>query len=216
MAWRYLFIDESGDSGEQSPFFVIGVVDLAADALVEMRRLLASLRYHHEMFREVKTSRLGSESRKRRQTCDLACHLFGRADVHCTVLYVDKQRYSGPYLGKTGKGVWPVRFRNFLTKVLLEKHFASHPIAPGTELDLVFDRVTMKVSERRNLESYLGGNRNLPKFTYFTHVDSEYADSMILPDLAVSLVKDFLSGVKELENATLARAQIACLDASSP
>jgi hypothetical protein len=215
MPWRFVFIDESGEAGPQSPYFVAAAVDCPAETLPVMRRIAAPYRYHLEMHKEVKTAKLLGHERPRRKASELFCVLMEEG-VSCTVVHLDKAAYTGPYLGTTGKKPWPTRFRNFVLRLLLENHFTENPVANKINLELIFDRVSLAKKDREEMERYISGNWNLPTIQYYTHVDSEYTDAILWPDLAVTIVKEHLSGAAEQPEAAAARALMHCVDITSP
>jgi hypothetical protein len=214
MSWRFVFIDESGDAGLKSPFFVAAAVDCPKEALSSMRRLHAPFRHHLEMHKEVKTAKLNHSGRPRRKACEVLSALIDEG-LTCTVVHLDKASYSGPYLGTTGKDPWPTRFRNFVLRQLLEQHFEKYP-AGNSHIELVFDRVSMSRKDRDELERYVTGNWKLPTVEYFTHVDSEYTEAIIWPDLVATVVKEHLSGVDESPEAAALRAQLHSVDITAP
>jgi hypothetical protein len=215
MGWRYIFVDESGDPGSQSPFFVAAAVDCPAEAFETIRRLTAPYRHHFGLAKEVKAASLLSHKKSRQMACEMLSALTDH-DVHGTVVHLDKQSYDGPYLGTTGMKPWPQRFRNFVLRLLVEKHFNEFPVGDGTLLELVFDRVSLPRSDRNELERYLSTKAAIPPVEYFTHVDSEYAEPIMWPDLAVTIVKEFLAGEPEPDHAASLRALLHCVDITHP
>lgn len=194
MSRRFLFVDESGDPGSESKFFLIAVVDLSRDALSEWRRLVAPYRHHNGLWKEMKSAGLNRTGRPYTQACDLLTAVLGYENAAATVSWADKTSYTGPYLGRNGSPVVPLKFRNFLTRMTFERHFQTNPVIHPTEVEVVFDRISLNQEDRQNLEQYLSNNHRLPTFHDYTHVDSDYVDTVFLPDLAVTVVKDWLRG----------------------
>ena len=216
MSVRYLLMDESGDPGLDTDFFIAGTVEVSREALKDLRRLLAPYTHHYHLYNENKAAGLSATGRPRLKACEILCAILDRDDTHASVVYVEKDRYTGPYLGKQGKPVVPAKFRNFVTRLLLEHHFQGRNIPTDTQIELVFDRVSMSRAVRQNLESYLSGNFRLPTIHHYTHVDSEYADPIFMPDLAVTVVKEYLRGDPETLEALAVMAALNCLDVSAP
>ena len=195
----FIFIDETGDPGKDlhggsSPYFAIGAVHVTDISLEKLHRHLFAMGYFSGRFRELKSSRLSRLQKD--QIEDIAKWLYASDDVGVTVVFVDKYHYTGPYFSQEGERSYdPIRFRNFLTRLLLEQHVAIRPMM-STECDLIFDRAIAE-SEEENLRRYLRGNFRLPVFTNILQCDSRYVLALQFTDAIVHIVKEYLFGQRE-------------------
>ncbi len=150
--------------------------------------------YFSGRFKELKSSRLSRFQKD--QIEDIAKALCESDDFFITVIFVDKRLYSGPYFSlQDGPKPDPVRFRNFLTRQLLEQHFLKSKLE-SQECDLVFDRAIAEHDED-NLKRYLRGNFSLPAFTNILQCDSRYVPALQFTDAIVHIVKEYLFGGRE-------------------
>ena len=98
--------------------------------------------------------------------------------IWASVVYLDKETYGGPYLRPDSpRGQDTQRFRNFMLRRLLERHFARHPLASRL-YDLVLDRVEMSRRQQEELWDYLSDNLRIPAPNNITHAASLYVEGL--------------------------------------
>lgn len=179
----FIFIDEHGDPGPP----VTGSSHFASIALhttdVSLQRLVecfADLRFYRQLYSETKN--LDSNPALRPKLVEILRHLSAAHDVHFSVTFREKSRYTGPYMDP----VDGIRFRNFQVRRLLEWHFSRHTVVTS-ECEVVFDRHSHSASQLDNLRTYLKDNYRLPTFTGLTAVDSRYVELIQVADLALRI-----------------------------
>ena len=182
----YLFVDESGDPGYRldpasgellsSPHYVAAVLHVTDDAFVHINRHMAAFRYYSGMNRELKLPR--NQDTATRLLQPVAAMVESGVNVWASAVFMDKQRYSGGYLGPQSiLPESPTKFRNFVLRLLLEHHFEQFPLKTE-QYDLVLDRVEMTKGDRDNLELYLAQNLSIPTPRHVTHASSIYVDGL--------------------------------------
>lgn len=98
--------------------------------------------------------------------------------IWASVVYADKLRYTGPFLKPEGRRkVNPLRFRNYILRLLLEHHFQTYPLQ-SRHYDLVLDRVDLTRAQAEDLWDYLYGNLAIPNPAHFTHAFSIYVEAL--------------------------------------
>lgn len=196
-----MFIDESGDPGfpGSNPTYIL-VVSHMSDAVFDaVRKHVASFRYFHEVTREFKDwggLLHGPVSPQWRSLLGLFAELTATSEITTTGHWLVKEKYvtnGGPYLGvgETSK------FRNFQLRLLLERHKGRR--AWGPDIDVVMDRWSMSLDQRRNLEDYVRNNWRLRPVGNVTTVSSSYVDSVQIVDLYTRLVRRVVEGKASLE-----------------
>lgn len=186
----FIFIDEHGDPGpigagsDRFATCAVHVTDASLERLVEC---FADMRFYRQTYGEIK--RLHHDARLRPKLAEILMHMSEAHDVGFSVTFLDKRRYTGPYLGP-GEGT---HFRNFQVRRLLEWHLSQHPLRTSV-CEIVFDRHGHSLAQLADFARYLNKNWNLPPFAHVTGVDSLYVESIQVADLALSLYRK-----KELE-----------------
>ena len=182
----FLFVDESGDPGygmEQnsgrllsSPFFVLAALHLCDDSIPQINRHVAALRYLRSFDRELKLP--AQQQYAGRLLGPIGQLAQSHYNVWASVVYVDKEQYTGRYLKPTPEAETdPLRFRNYVLRRLLQHHFSLHPLQ-SNQYDLVLDRVDMTAADRENLTTYLRSRPDIPPPTYVTHASSIYVEGL--------------------------------------
>lgn len=191
-----LFIDESGDPGSDmqggsSRYFAMGCLHLTDVSLDALHKHYCAFEYFQARVREIKSSKLSRLQKD--QISDMFKWMSGTNGISTTVAFIDKQRYTGPFLNvgvpQAGEAR---RFRDFLARLMFERHFAKYP--PQTlETELVFDQAIHE-SEEASLRAYLRGNMLLPRLDRVSQCDSRYVPALQFIDVLVHFVKEIYFG----------------------
>lgn len=159
-----------------SPFFVLAALHLCDDSIPQINRQVAAFRYLRSFDRELKLP-------AQQQYAGRLLEPIGKLaesdyNVWASVVYVDKERYTGRYLKPTPEvATDPLRFRNYALRRLLRHHFSLHPLK-SNQYDLVLDRVDLTAADRENLTTYLRSRPDIPPPTYVTHASSVYVEGL--------------------------------------
>ena len=156
----YLFIDESGDPGNDdgtrntTPYYVELAIHIESKYLETLGAHVSNWRYVECIIREPKILPKDEEKCKRFLQPFVEVHKVGA--IQCTAVYLRKDKYNGPYL-KTDDPIWNnrLRFRNFVHKQLLEHYFSLYPKAPDDYIVTVFDYYRMLRADLENVTFYL-------------------------------------------------------------
>lgn len=176
----FIFIDESGDPGHRSTHFACMAMHTTDLALRNVVECFSDMRFYRTLFGEMKN--LHENRPLRPKLVQMLRGLQDAGHVFFTTTYLEKSRYTGPYL-TAGHGT---EFRNFQVRRLLEAHF-SHTTLLAADCELVFDRHSHSAGQLAEFAAYLNNNWNLPSFTSITAVDSRYVESIQVVDLALRL-----------------------------
>jgi hypothetical protein len=191
----YVFIDESGDSGDiarnRSNSFYYAELALQADSQ-NIHRLcehITNWRYVRGRFKEFESLPSGSDL-SRFLIPVIQMQMDGL--IKCSGVYLDKNTYGGRYLRmQPGREINAIYFRNYVHRKLLEFHFSLYPVEQKS-IELIFDRYEMSKESISNLEHYLDANWNIPKIKHITHADSVYCEALQLTSQLVNSLKDFV------------------------
>jgi hypothetical protein len=212
-----VFVDESGDPGADldsgsSGYFAIGCLHLTDISIERLHRHYCAFGYFQTRLRELKSSRLSRLQKD--QLADIVKSFAEDVEMSASVVYLNKRKYTGPYLRKGGSRPQnPVFFRNFVTRLLFERHFANHPLT-STECELVFDNAIAE-AEEFNLKAYLRGNGRLPRFDKILQCDSRYVPMLQFIDVIIHCVKEYYFGdPRSIDNRLLSHVDI--YDVSCP
>lgn len=168
----YLFIDESGDPGDNDGTGdnTLHYAELAFQ--IEHKHIEALVghiinwRYIENLIREPKT--LPTDETKRNNFLKPIVELHQAGAIKCTAVYLLKDKYTGPYL-KENK---PILFRNFVHRQLLKHHFNIYPTMPDDYVVAIFDYFRMSRSDFRNVNNYLCNICGFP-LDNIVHLDSK-------------------------------------------
>lgn len=198
----FIFVDESGDPGyvvdsctgqlRGSAHFLLAALHVTDQSINVINRHLAAFRYYTAFDRELKLPPdMERFSRLLEPICQAAEQ---RSDIHASVVYLDKENYTGSYL-KPG-GLRPqsqLYFRNRVLRCLLEHHFAHYQLE-SDQYDLILDRVDMNLEQIDNQRQYLNSNQNFRGPRYITHASSIYVEGLQVVDHIARGFKDVVYG----------------------
>ncbi len=209
----YVFIDESGDPGNvlepgaSSPYYAELALQINEEAWEYFIEHVISWKYVLGKFKEAKP--LPSRNDQFQRYINPFMELYNSKNLFCSCVYLKKAKYTGPYLQSS-----PIRFRNFIHRMLLEYHFQLFP-AHDNDIELVFDRYRTSIEEENNLKDYLMNNFNLPSFEYICHANSIYSEALQVTSQLVNAVKDLILGTAD-KNRRESLAFISLKDITQP
>lgn len=191
---EFIFVDESGDPGfgpGSQPLYLLIATHMDEATLDDIRRHLASFRYHHNVRREFKNQKWADKlSPPSLRLLEFLGELSEEGRLTSTCTWLNKERYKNagaPYVDST----W--QFRHYQIRRLLETHIARR--SWGTNLDLVIDRWQATHEQQANLLHYLRGNYKLrPQIANVTMVDSLYTDPIQIADIFARLARRVIQG----------------------
>lgn len=198
----YIFIDESGDPGYtvdpltgkllSTMYYTTAAFHICDDCFSDLNAHVAAFRYLTGMTKNLKLPPEHIIFEKLIQPISTLA-ASGR-NIWASVVYLNKQRYTGAYLKPGGKRLPdPIKFRNRILRCLLEYHFSFYPLR-SQHYDLVLDRIEMTKSEVENLQNYLARNYNIPTPTHITHASSIYVDGLQVVHHIATGYKNVVSG----------------------
>lgn len=200
--YDYIFVDESGDPGYtldpstgqllSTPYYVVAALHICDDCFPAINTHIASFRYLTGMNRELKIP--PEKDVFKRLIEPLSDLAIGGRNIWASVIYVDKERYTGRYLKPGGRRPpSPTMFRNRMLRCLLEFHFSLCSLQ-SRQFDLVLDRVEMAQYDAQNLQAYLAGNHHIPTPTHITHASSIYVEPLQIVHHIAAGYKDIMTG----------------------
>ena len=198
----FIFVDESGDTGyaldpdtgelRSSPHFLLAALHVTDLSIALTNRHLASFRYYTQFDRELKFP--PDREPFHRLLAPISRIAEMRNDIHASVVYLDKEKYTGGYLKPGGERPQSqIYFRNRVLRCLLEYHFSRHKLE-SDQYDLILDRVDMNLEQVENQRRYLNSNRNFRGPRYITHASSIYVEGLQVADHIARGFKDVVSG----------------------
>lgn len=201
---EFIFVDESGDPGfgtGSQPFYLLVAMHCSHEALDDVRRHLASFRYHQNVRREFKDQKWADKSSgPTLRLLDFLADLTRDGRLATTCSWLEKSKYQkagGPHVASS----W--RFRHYQIRRLLEAHISRQPW--GENLELVIDRWQATHEQQADLFQYLRNNYQLrPQIANLTMVDSLYADPIQVADILTRLARRIISGNASDEDNRLA------------
>ncbi len=182
----FLFIDESGDPGELTNYYIVGLIHLTDESLKRINIHLGAFRYFGVIKRELKSHRL-TKLQKEQILNILRLPLENNIFVKASAVYVDKKEYKGPYL----KEKKPNHFRNLIIRKLLEFHFSLNK-PQSNEIEIIIDRCYSSETQELKLRKYLRDNTKdkLPHFLHVIQADSRYIELLQIADWISGIVKE--------------------------
>ena len=198
----FIFVDESGDSGyaldpdtgelKSSPHFLLAAFHVTDRSIALINRHVASFRYYTAFERELKIPPTNEAYRRLLEPINRIAE--ARRDIHASVVYLNKEEYTGSYLKPGGQSPQsPFYFRNRVLRCLLEHHFANCELESG-QYDLILDRVDMDLEQVENQRRYLNSNQNFRGPRYITHASSIYVECLQVVDHIARGFKDVANG----------------------
>ena len=199
----FLFIDESGDPGTFSPYYILGLLHVTDLSIKNLNLHLGAMRYFGSVKRELKSSRITCEQREQllRILRDAHDHTFVRASA----IYLTKNEYQGIYLTDRPDQIHdPSRFQNLMLRRLLEHHFTVYK-PQSQEVELIVDRFFTSEAVEGRMRLYLRHDRHgkLPSFLHITQADSRYVELLQIADWIAGAVKERFFTHKERDFADL-------------
>ena len=198
----FIFVDESGDPGyvvdpcsgelRGSAHFLLAALHVTDQSISLINRHLAAFRYYTTFDRELKVP---PEREVYDRLLEPICRSAERrSDIHASVVYLDKEKYTGSYLKPSGtRPQSQLYFRNRVLRCLLEHHFAKYQLESG-QYDLILDRVDMNLEQIDNQRRYLNSNLNFRGPRYITHASSIYVEGLQVVDHIARGFKDAVYG----------------------
>jgi hypothetical protein len=191
MSKLFLFIDESGDPGngrDSSKYYQINILAANHEGMVAINEAVSTMRYFLGSGRELKEYWSHRKIKKKlRELVELTLIKCSESkEMRALVFRVEKENYTGPYLGESGK-----RFRNFILKESLRQLFERINHNSYHSIEVVIDRYLESEEDQSNLKQYLKTKYDLPrspgsfhsKITHLIHVQSIYSEQIQFTDL---------------------------------
>lgn len=186
----FLFIDESGDAGSFSPYYILGLIHVTDVSLKELNIHLGALRYFGSVQRELKSSRVTPEQRE--QLFRILAYAHQHCFVRASAVFVSKNEYGGIYLAdRRDQPKDPVHFQNLMLRRLLEHHFVVFK-PQSQEVELIVDRFFRSETLEIKMRHYLRADKHghLPEFLHITQADSRYVELLQVADWVAGAVKE--------------------------
>lgn len=186
----FLFIDESGDPGTFSPYYILGLIHVTDVSLKDLNLHLGALRYFGSVKRELKSSRVTPAQR------DQLLRMLALTHEHCFVrasaIYIPKKEYQGIYLtDRPDQKIDPSRFQNLMLRRLLEHHFSIYE-PQSKEIELIVDRFFTSEILEGKMRRYLREDKynRLPFCRHIIQADSRYVELLQVADWIAGMVKE--------------------------
>ena len=187
----FLFIDESGDPGDFTEYFIMGLLHITDVSFDKLNIHLGAFRYFGEIKKELKSTRL-NKVQKEKLLDILNFSIDKNSFVKASAVYINKKNYRGNYLRDCGiYSKDPTKFRHFVMRRLLEFHFENNKMQ-SEEIELIIDRFHSTENKEQQMRNYLRNRNfsNLPTFLYITQADSRYVELLQIADWISGSVKD--------------------------
>ncbi len=190
----FIFIDESGEPGEETPYYIQGLLHITDDSLKKINIHLGAFRYFGNIKSELKSTKLNPLQREKLLAI-LKCTIRDTAFVKASSVFANKQNYKGHYLtDKIGIPKDGTRFRHLMIRRLLEFHFQNYP-QQSNEIEIIIDRFHSNDTKEQQMKNYLKklGSPELaflPNFLHIIQADSRYLELLQVVDWIAGSVKE--------------------------
>jgi hypothetical protein len=183
----FIFIDEAGEPGHETDYYVLGLLHLTDETLKEINIHLGAFRYFGCIRKELISTRLNSLQKEQLLNILKLC-MNNNFFLKASAVYVDKRDYQGPYLKEDFN---PNYFRNLIIRKLLEFHFSENKPQSG-EVELIIDRFYSSEEQEQTMRNYLRMDKYnlLPKFLHIIQADSRYVELLQIVDWISGSVKE--------------------------
>jgi len=183
----FIFIDEAGEPGQETDYYVLGLLHLADETLKEINIHLGAFKYFGCIRKELISTRLNSLQKEQLLNI-LRISMKNTSFLKASAIYVDKKDYGGPYLKKDFN---PNYFRNLMIRKLLEFHFSENK-PQSREVELIIDRFYSSEEQEQTMRNYLRIDKYnlLPKFLHIIQADSRYVELLQIVDWISGSVKE--------------------------
>lgn len=152
----FIFIDESGDPGTFTDYYILGLVHITDISLKKLNIHLGALRYFGSIRSELKSTKLNSLQKEHLLNI-LKISMHDNDFIKATAIFIKKNNYKGNYLkDKEGFLKNAAKFRHFAMRRLLEFHFQNEE-AQSKEIELVIDRFHSDERKEQQMRNYLSG-----------------------------------------------------------
>jgi len=206
----FVFIDESGDPGSGTSYYIVGLIHLDDATLRRLNIHLGAFRYFGSVKKELKSTRL---NKVQKDLLGSIFELFSESGypIKASAVYVDKARYRGVYLKeKLSFPKSPTRFKHLILRKLLEFHFQKNK-PQSNEIEIVVDRFHSNEAKEQQMRNYLrkGVNFKTPPFLHIIQADSRYVELLQMTDWIIGKVKEkYFTKSKKISNKTLSYISI--------
>jgi hypothetical protein len=183
----FIFIDEAGEPGYETDYYVLGLLHLTDETLKEINIHLGAFRYFGCIRKELISTRLNSLQKEQLLNILKIC-MNNNSFLKASAVYVDKRDYQGPYLKEDFN---PNYFRNLIIRKLLEFHFSENK-PQSREVELIIDRFYSSEEQEQTMRNYLRMDKYnlLPKFLHIIQADSRYVELLQIVDWISGSVKE--------------------------
>lgn len=183
----FIFIDEAGEPGHETDYYVLGLLHLTDETLKEINIHLGAFRYFGCIRKELISTRLNSLQKEQLLNILKIC-MNNNSFLKASAVYVDKRDYQGPYLKENFN---PNYFRNLIIRKLLEFHFSENK-PQSREVELIIDRFYSSEEQEQTMRNYLRMDKYnlLPKFLHIIQADSRYIELLQIVDWISGSVKE--------------------------
>lgn len=183
----FIFIDEAGEPGHETDYYVLGLLHLTDETLKEINIHLGAFRYFGCIRKELISTRLNSLQKEQLLNILKIC-MNNNSFLKASAVYVDKRDYQGPYLKENFN---PNYFRNLIIRKLLEFHFSENK-PQSREVELIIDKFYSSEEQEQTMRNYLRMDKYnlLPKFLHIIQADSRYIELLQIVDWISGSVKE--------------------------
>ena len=188
----FIFIDESGEPGDMTPYYIQGLLHITDESLKRINIHLGALRYFGNISKELKSTRLNKFQRGNLFEI-LKQSIEDGVFIKATSVFVTKEKYEGKYLiDKIGVPKDAMRFKHIVMRRLLEFHFENNRVQ-SNELEIIVDRFHSDEFKEQQMKNYLrklNSLQILPKFLHIIQADSRYLEFLQIADWVAGSVKE--------------------------